>query len=176
MTDVPVEVRTTILNTDNGKGIALQYEPTVLSGNVQAQYNADPALSGTHENMKFSHTGNEVFELEMRWNRIHLSSLTGKSTDECDRIINDARSFIRSLVNPVRLVLDVVGGETPLLLLRCPGVFTVYARMTNIEWDVPSRDPANGRPLVLVMRGTFKEDPQYRYHADDIVDLGYERT
>ncbi|MCP4568963.1 MAG: hypothetical protein GY841_15415 [FCB group bacterium] len=175
MTDVPTEVRTTILNVDTGKGIMLQYEPEVISGSVQAQYNADPSLSGTHENMKFSHTANETFELEMRWNRIHLSALTGKTTDECDRIISDARSFVRSLLQPSRLVLDVVGGETPLLIVKCPGVFEVYARMMNIGWDAMTRDPKNGSPLQLVMRGTFKEDPQYRYHSDDIIDIGYER-
>ncbi len=173
---VPTEVKSVILNLDTGRSITLQYEPTVISGNVQAQYNSDPALSGTHENLKFSHTGNETFELDMRWNRIHMTALTGMTTDDADLVIKNARAFIRSLTNPFRLIQAVVGGEPPLLLVRCPGVLEVHARLTSIDWDVMKRDPKNGRPLTLTMRCTFKEDPQYRYHADDIVDVGYERT
>ena len=176
MSDVPTEVKSVILNLDTGKSITLQYEPEVITGNVQAQYNSDPALSGTHENLKFSHTGNETFEMEMRWNRIHMTALTGMTTDEADLVIKHARSFIRSLVNPVRFIQAFIGGEPPLLLVRCPGVFDVYARLMSIEWDVMTRDPKNGSPLKLTMRCAFKEDPQYRFHSADVVDVGYERT
>jgi len=173
--DVPTEVRTTISNLDTGGRIFLQYEPDVLSGNAAANYNSDPALGGTHENLMFSYTSNENFTMEIRYNRITLSALTKKSTDECSRIIDEHRAFIRSLLNPITLAADVAGGETPLLNINCPGVFNVYARLTTIDWDVPRRDPATGQIMELNMRCTFREDPQYRQTSDDILNAGYER-
>ena len=175
MTDVPTQVRTTITNLDNGRRIFLQYEPEVLSGNVSAAYNSDPALGGSHENLMFSHTSNENFPIVMRWNRIQLSALTGKTTDECSKIIEDHRAFIRSLLNPVSLAIDVVGGDTPLCNIHCPGVFNVFAKLQTIDWEVPKRDPATGQIMALVMRCTFREDPQYRWTSEDIFDAGYER-
>jgi len=176
MTDVPTDVRTTIVNVDTGKGLFLQYEPETLTGNVAATYNSDPALGGTHENLMFSHTGNENFSIGMRWNRIMLTAITGKSTDEASKIIDDARAFIRALLNPAKLVIEVVGGEPPLVNITCPGVFDVYARLTTIDWEVPRRDPATGQIMELSMGCTFREDPQYRYTYDDIIDIGYERS
>jgi hypothetical protein len=176
MTDIPTEVRTTVLNVDNGKGIYLQYEPEVITGNVSAVYNSDPALAGTHENLMFSHTGNENFTLVMRWNRIHLTALTGKSTDEASKIIDSARAFVRSLLNPVQLIIDVVGGEPPLLIVNVPGVINVYARLHSINWTVRKRDPATGQTMELEMGCAFREDPQYRFTSDDIADVGYERV
>lgn len=176
MSDVPKQVRTTIANVETGKGIYLQYEPAVLTGNVSATYNSDPALGGTHENLMFSHTGNETFSIEMRWNRIQLSSLTGRSTDESSNNIEDARAFLRSLLNPFEIESDVVGGTSPLCLIHCPGVFNVFARLVSIDWEVPRRDPATGQIMELTMRCTFREDPQYRYSSNDIYWFGYERA
>ncbi len=173
--DVPTQIRTTITNLGNGDRIYLQYEPETLTGSVSATYNSDPALGGTHENLMFSHTTNENFSFDLRWNRIQLTALTGKSTDEASRIIETHRAFIRSLVNPEPLVLDVVGGEPPLLNISCPGVFEVYARLLSIDWETARRDPSTGQMLELVMRCTFREDPQYRYTSEDIFDAGYER-
>jgi len=176
MSDVPTQVRSTVLNLDSGKGIYFQYEPPNIGGAASANYNSDPALGGTHENATFSHTSNETFNLELRWNRITLTALTGKTTEEGSAVIDQARAFIRSLLNPVRLAVEVAGGDTPLLFLSVPGVLAVYARLRSIDWEVPRRDPATGQIMELTMRCTFAEEPQYRYTADDIAEVGYNRS
>lgn len=176
MVDMPTQVRSIIINIDNGKRIFLQFEPQVVSGSVAATYNTDPAIGGTHENLMFSHTNNENFSLELRWNRILLVESSGSTNDVAGAKIVRDRNFIRSLLNPVALILDVVGGSPPLLNIRVPGVFDVYARLTSIDWEVPRRDPATGAIMELKMRCTFREDPQYRFNSDDIADVGYERS
>lgn len=173
--DIPKGVRTSIVNLDTGDQIYLQFEPAVLSGAVSANYNSDPAIGGTHENMMFSHTSNETFALEMRWHRVMLTALTGKSTDRADKIIENHRAFIRALLSPIGITEDIIGGEAPLVNINVPGVFNVMARLINIDWDVPRRDPQTGSIMELTMRCTFKEDPKYRYSSADIFNAGYER-
>lgn len=173
--DIPKEVRTTITNVDTGDHITLQFEPEMVAGSVAANYNSDPAIGGTHENMKFAHTSNETFSIEMRWNRIIITALRGWTTDRADKMIEDHRAFIRSLANPINISEDIIGGDTPLVNIHVPGVYNVMCRMTNIDWEVPKRDPANGNIMELTMRCTFKEDPVYRYSSDDIFNAGYDR-
>lgn len=173
--DIPSEVRSVITNVDTGNHITLQFEPQVVSGTVAANYSSDPAIGGTHENLKFSHTTNETFSLELRWNRIILTTVKGWTKNRADKMIDDHRAFIRSLTSPSSISENVVGGDTPLVNIVVPGVYNVMCRLTNIDWEVPRRDPNDGNIMELTMRCTFKEDPQYRYSSEDIFNAGYSR-
>ena len=174
--DMPSEVRTVITNVDTGDHITLQFEPQVITSSVAANYNSDPAIGGTHENMMFSHTSNETFSLELRWNRIIQTALRGWTTERADKMIEDHQAFIRSLVSPISIAEDIIGGDTPLVNVNVPGVCNVMCKLINIDREVPRRDPQTGSIMELTMRCTFKEDPRYRYSSDDIFNAGYKRN
>lgn len=173
--DIPKEVRTVITNVDTGDHIVLQFEPQILTWSVSANYNSDPAIGGTHENIKFSHTSNETFSLELRWNRVILTAIKGWTTSRADKMIEDHRAFIRSLTAPISISENVVGGEAPLVNIVVPGVYNVMCRLTNIDGEVSRRDPQNGNIMELTMRCTFKEDQRYRFSSEDIFNAGYNR-
>jgi len=178
---LPTESRTKIWNVNEddptqSKGIVLHYEPESFSGGVRAAYGGERALAEPRSPMIYGGTDSETFSFTIRYERIPLQSKRKITADEASDIIDKARAFIRSLAAPGIRPAGILGGQTPLVFLEVPGVFTVYCRLESIDWDVTRRNPTSGRIDSLTMRTTWKEDPQYWYSAEELEELGYQRA
>jgi hypothetical protein len=174
---VKKELRTNILNLDSFIEITPQLEPETINGNVAAQYNTVPSIGSPSNEMDFSHTTNESISLKFRWERILLASERfGEIGDVgVDDVIETQRSFIRSLVNPTYVLPGIIGGTTPLCLVKIPGVLEMLCRFETIDWEITKRSPKTGVPSSFSMQCTMREDPKYKHSSEDIYLMGYNR-
>jgi hypothetical protein len=125
--------------------------------------------------MIYGSTESEIFSIEIRWERIPIQRKQNISADEASAIINEERSFVRSLIVPYLRQAGITGGDLPLLFVSCPGIFSIYCNLITIDWDVLRRSPKSGSIDSLTMKCTFKENPKYWYSQQEIAAIGYDR-
>lgn len=177
MTDVPTDIRSSIADVDDGTGIILMFEPEVIKGRARAVYGGDPEIGAPFVEPIFSYTENEKFSLDIIYNRIILAhgGPSLKTDDDASAAIERSRNWIRSKLQPRRVPPGVVGGNPPLLAVMVPGVMACYCRLDDIEWEVTRRDRKTGRIMDMTARCNFTEDPSYRWAAEDLIEVGYDR-
>ncbi len=170
-------IRSTLVNVDSADGIYMMYEVPELQGQARAVWESEPELGAPHVKPVFSHTANETWQVEFRYERIALThdNPNRLSTDQASQAIDHAWAFLRSCLTPNRLDKGYGGGSPPLLQFHVPGVLTLFCRMESINWQVKMRDPQTGQLMRLICTCGFKEDPQYRATSEDILREGYHR-
>ena len=147
----PRPPRCSLVNVLTGESIECLFNPTQLSEKVQVNYNrlAVPGLS--HQVLQYQSTGNRALSgVEFYLDRTFAAEQPG------DVDIMDFRAFLRALTVPPEATEGVAATAPPRTLFIWPGVLTVEAVLTGVEFQY--RQFGNdGRALVYAANVNFEE-------------------
>jgi len=143
--------RCSLVNVVTGESMECLFNPTQLVEKVQVNWNrlAVPGLS--HQVLQYQSTGNrELSAVEFYLDRTFAAEQPG------DVDIMDFRAFLRALTVPPEATEGVAATAPPRTLFIWPGVLTVEAVLTGVEFQY--RQFGNdGRALVYAANVNFEE-------------------
>ena len=143
--------RCVLVNVTTGESMECLFNPTQLSEKVQVNWNrlAVPGLS--HQVLQFQSTGNrQISGVEFYLDRFFAAEQPG------DVDILDFRAFVRALTVPPEGTEGVVDTAPPRTLFIWPGVLTVEAVVTGVEFQY-RQVAVDGTVLVYAATVTFEE-------------------
>jgi len=143
--------RCSLVNVVTAESIECLFNPTQLVEKVQVNWNrlAVPGLS--HQVLQYQSTGNrELSAVEFYLDRTFAAEQPG------DVDIMEFRAFLRALTVPPEATEGVAATAPPRALFIWPGVLTVEAVLTGVEFQY--RQFGNdGRALVYAANVNFEE-------------------
>lgn len=152
--------RCVLVNVTTGESMECLFNPTQLAEKVHVNWNrlAVPGLS--HQVLQYQGTGNrQVSGVEFYLDRIFATAQPG-SPD-----ILEFRRFLRALTVPPANTQGVAHTAPPRCLLIWPGVVTVEAVITEVEFQYRQM-AADGRVLVYVATVGLEEILDVRVTAE----------
>ena len=153
-------LRCSLVNVLTGESIECLFNPTQLSEKVQVNYNrlAVPGLS--HQVLQYQSTGNRALSgVEFYLDRTFAAEQPG------DVDIMDFRAFLRALTVPPEATEGVAATAPPRTLFIWPGVLTVEAVLTSVEFQY-RQFGVDGRALIYVASVGFEESLDVRVTSE----------
>ena len=143
--------RCSLVNVETGESIECLFNPTQLAEKVQVNWNRLTVPGLSHQVLQYQSTGNREFGgVEFYLDRVFAAEQPG------DVDIMDFRAFLRALTVPPESTEGVVATAPPRTLLVWPGVLTVEAVLTSVEFQY--RQFGNdGRVMVYAATVGFEE-------------------
>lgn len=143
--------RCCLVNVMTGECIECLFNPTQLVEKVQVNWNRLPVPGLSHQVLQYQGTGNRALSgVEFYLDRTFASEAPG------DVDIMDFRAFLRALTVPPEATEGVVASVPPRALFIWPGVLTIEAVLTHVEFQY-RQFGVNGRVLVYSANVDFEE-------------------
>lgn len=143
--------RCSLVNVVTAEAVECLFNPTQLVEKVQVNWNrlAVPGLS--HQVLQYQSTGNrELSGVEFYLDRVFAAEQPG------DVDIMEFRAFLRALTVPPEATEGVAATAPPRTLFIWPGVLTVEAVLTGVEFQY-RQFGVDGRALVYAANVSFEE-------------------
>lgn len=143
--------RCSLVNVVTVEAVECLFNPTQLVEKVQVNWNrlAVPGLS--HQVLQYQSTGNrELSGVEFYLDRVFAAEQPG------DVDIMEFRAFLRALTVPPEATEGVAATAPPRTLFIWPGVLTVEAVLTGVEFQY-RQFGVDGRALVYAANVSFEE-------------------
>ena len=154
--------RCSLVNVETGESIECLFNPTQLAEKVQVNWNRLTVPGLSHQVLQYQSTGNrELRGVEFYLDRVFAAEQPG------DVDIMDFRAFLRALTVPPEATEGVAATAPPRTLLVWPGVLTVEAVLTSVEFQY--RQFGNdGRVLVYAATVGFEEILDVRVTSESL--------
>lgn len=156
--------RCSVVNVVTGESIESLFNPTQLVEKVQVNWNrlAVPGLS--HQVLQYQSTGNrELSGVEFYLDRLFAAEQPGNVD------IMEFRAFLRALTVPPEATEGVAATAPPRTLFIWPGVLTVEAVLTGVEFQY-RQFGVDGRALVYAANVGFEEILDVRVTSEALRD------
>ena len=143
--------RCVLANVTTGEAMECLFNPTQLSEKVQVNWNRLTVPGRSHQVLQFQSTGNrQLSGVEFYLDRWFAAEQPGAPD------VLAFRTFLRALTVPPGGAEGVVANAPPRTLIIWPGVITVEAVITDLEFQYRQLG-ADGTVLVYAATCTFEE-------------------
>ena len=154
--------RCALVNVVTGESIECLFNPTQLTEKVQVNWNRLAVPGMSHQLLQYQSTGNrELSSVEFYLDRTFAAEQPG------DVDIMDFRAFLRALTVPPEATEGVAATAPPRTLFIWPGVLTIEAVLTGVEFQY-RQFGADGRALVWLASVNFEEILDVRVSSESL--------
>lgn len=150
--------RMSITNLDTAKSVTAQFNPDEVKEVLKVLYHRLPILGLSHQPMQYQGTENLKVTFTLGFDAL---SHEGSG-------LMDARAFLMSLCYSSRVAEDIIGGDTPPVLLVWPELYALECKMASLSTTL-KRFRARGRPTLFTSDIEVERVSEVRLFSEDIL-------
>lgn len=143
--------------------LTAQFNPEKLEGQIKQALTKQPIPGAPQPNTQGTTSEANVFEITLYWDPL---------ASETTNTPGDVLAVLESMTKPAFGRQDILGGESPRVMLLWPGTIEVVARLEAIKFLADRMDWGDGSITRLTTDLSFVEDSPHPLFAEYVRRVG----